>query len=347
MSCYHPLAAVKTGFLTDKGKDEWKVISKFNPELESEFFDEDFALVPCGKCLGCRLDYSRRWADRMVMELDHFKGKALFLTLTYNDDHVPKVFEYDEETGECLDTVKTFTLQKKDLQDFLKRLRKKYSDRECKFYACGEYGERYMRPHFHIVLFGLSFEDFPKKHIKQVGFNEFNDPYYTVEEIQNLWSICLDRKNKIYDPIGFVCVSEVSYKTMAYVARYTQKKFLNANGLLYEMLGKDPEFATMSRNPGIGKRFFDDHPEFLGMDNIYINDGSESKKISLTKDYLLVLEKTNPELYNEIKVNRKLLAKDSLLLQLQQSDLDFGEYYEMKERQHLARVTSLKRNKVI
>lgn len=68
--------------------------------------------IPCGNCYGCRLDYSRQWADRCIMELEEHES-AYFLTLTYDDDHLPyrpfvdddgNLTEFtflDEETGEC------------------------------------------------------------------------------------------------------------------------------------------------------------------------------------------------------------------------------------------------------
>ena len=70
--------------------------------------------VPCGKCIGCRLEHSRSWAVRCVHEAYMYENNC-FVTLTYDDEHLPL-------TGDGL-----ATLQRNDLTLFLKRLRKRYS----------------------------------------------------------------------------------------------------------------------------------------------------------------------------------------------------------------------------
>ena len=119
MSCYHPFVASKTGRLTENGKFEYAITGTLETrrDLKEIPLSPDEILIPCGKCLGCRLDYSRTWADRMMLELDHSK-KAIFVTLTYNEEHVP-VLEADDE-GNFFG----YTLFKRDLQLFFKRLRK-------------------------------------------------------------------------------------------------------------------------------------------------------------------------------------------------------------------------------
>lgn len=97
-------------------------------------------VVPCGRCVACRISKTREWALRLLHELDYWDN-AVFVTLTYADIH--------------LQTDK-LSLRKKDLQDFFKRLRHKKS---FKYYACGEYGENTFRPHYHAIVFGLSLED--------------------------------------------------------------------------------------------------------------------------------------------------------------------------------------------
>lgn len=97
-------------------------------------------LVPCGKCVGCRIAHAREWSVRMWHEATSW-DKVVFVTLTYDDDHVPY----------------RGTLMKGDLQDFFKRLRIR-SD-PLKYYACGEYGENTSRPHYHAIIFGRGPED--------------------------------------------------------------------------------------------------------------------------------------------------------------------------------------------
>ena len=115
MSCYSPLLGVPVEFENGVVK-RYQIQGRYDP-IAKERIDPRCIKIPCGHCLGCRLDYSRQWADRMILELDH-TGKGCFLTLTYNDENVPRVFDDDEYYG--------LTLSKKDCQDFMKRLRKSF-----------------------------------------------------------------------------------------------------------------------------------------------------------------------------------------------------------------------------
>ena len=88
MPCYHPLIGIPTGETTVNGKKKLFIRDLRNSgdaELELKK-NKDAVLIPCGRCFGCRLDYSRQWADRMMLELETEK-KAVFLTLTYVHCH--------------------------------------------------------------------------------------------------------------------------------------------------------------------------------------------------------------------------------------------------------------------
>lgn len=96
---------------------------------------------PCGQCLNCRINKSRMWATRIGFE--HLTaGPSSFVTLTYNDDFVPKNCELDE----------------KDVRGFFKRLRYYNGDKKIRYFYCGEYGDKKGRPHYHIALFGVPLE---------------------------------------------------------------------------------------------------------------------------------------------------------------------------------------------
>jgi hypothetical protein len=93
-------------------------------------------LVPCGKCMACRIGRTSEWTTRILHELIGKKG--CFITLTYDNDHLPE--------GE--------TLVKEDLQLFVKRLRKYLGKTRIKYFACGEYGDETYRPHYHLIVIG-------------------------------------------------------------------------------------------------------------------------------------------------------------------------------------------------
>lgn len=153
-----------------------------------------------------------------------------FITLTYNDEHLPP--------GRGL--------VKKDFQDFMKRLRKRFSQ-PVRYYHCGEYGEELGRPHYHALLFGLEFPD--RKLFKVVRGNRV----FTSAILDALWGK------------GFTSIGGVTFQSAAYVARYIMKKqtgFGSERHYRYidtetgECYERAPEYTTMSLKPGIGSSWF-------------------------------------------------------------------------------------------
>ena len=336
MSCYHPLLATQDIEENENGKHELIFHGKYTPERASAF--EDPILIPCGKCLGCRLDYSRAWADRMMFELDH-TGKGVFLTLTYNNAHVP-IGMLDNETELPL----SYSLNKEDLQKFWKRLRKKFDDKELRYFACGEYGTNTFRPHYHAIVFGLSLADLPDRTL--IGTNELGQAYYRSQKIEEAWSIyhrATKTKEAYYDPIGFVLVSEVSWETCAYVARYVMKKVDSPVRLFNEWRNSYPEFILSSRRPGIGSYYLSDHGLTFDSDLQMYRSG---RKMQIPKFLLEKMALTDPEGYDKLKQKRIEFANDKTMLELYQTDLDFEQLCELKEDQQYFRARQLGRNKV-
>lgn len=193
MSCYHPLKAWQIG-IRPNGKKILKVTSYdvdhlaktaqgFEPRVDDfvsvrdEYSIYDFIEIPCGNCIGCRIDYSRQWANRMLLELQYHES-SYFVTLTYNDKNVP-ISHYlkDKDTGEAGDSL---TLVKRDFQLFMKSLRKAVPEK-LRFYACGEYGEQGMRPHYHAIIFGLKLDDLQEwKYDKDTGIRLYRSPFLRV-----------------------------------------------------------------------------------------------------------------------------------------------------------------------
>lgn len=120
-----------------------RITKNINP---SEF--PDGLMVPCGKCLQCRIQYRKEWTARLIHEMDNW-DRSIFVTLTYSDESLPE----------------NSSLDKHELQLFIKRLRKSISPRKIKYFGCGEYGEITQRPHYHLIIFGLGFKDL--KYIKE------------------------------------------------------------------------------------------------------------------------------------------------------------------------------------
>ncbi len=106
--------------------------------------------VPCGKCYPCKMRRVNSWVFRLIQQ-EKVEQSAHFITLTYDNDHVP------------ITDNKYMTIDKRDVQLFMKRLRKahvkKYGkEHRIKYYLCGEYGSKTKRPHYHAVMFNVDTE---------------------------------------------------------------------------------------------------------------------------------------------------------------------------------------------
>jgi hypothetical protein len=132
MSCFHPLQMYHS---RTPGQ-------KYTFKLREAWNDLGTIPVKCGQCSGCKLENARQWAIRIKHEASMHPQNS-FITLTYDNEHLPP----------------TGTLVLKHWQDFMKRLRKKYSHKKLSFYHCGEYGEKQGRPHYHAIIFNHQFSD--------------------------------------------------------------------------------------------------------------------------------------------------------------------------------------------
>ena len=163
MACYHPLTAYgKVDTYTGKMK-----IGFPNDMFPASWYEERGAeklKLPCGNCVGCRLEYSRQWAIRCFFEAKQWKHNY-FVTLTYNDENVPirQHAKVDKDTGEVMSLHDVMTLKPTDFTLFVKRLRtnmQRLSGHQgIRFFGCGEYGPLNMRPHYHLILFNCPLDD--------------------------------------------------------------------------------------------------------------------------------------------------------------------------------------------
>lgn len=221
-------------------------------------------LLPCGHCIGCRLEYSRQWAIRCVLE-SMLHECNFFITLTYDDLHLPtapRSMTISDDTGEVLRDGYSHPLDPPALTKFFKDLRRYYSYHYkldgIRFFACGEYGDKSGRPHYHAIIFNLPIFD-----LKFYKRSFDGHPLYTSEILNNIWGN------------GYVVIAECCYDTCAYVARYITKKQVGRNKDFYDYMALVPEFVRMSRRPGIAKGYYDansdhiydvDHVTIVGAD---------------------------------------------------------------------------------
>lgn len=250
MACYSPLR----GFMA-----------------EGRFvFDERAPMrIPCGHCVGCRLEYSRQWMIRIMHEASLYKDNC-FLTLTYENAPV--------------------SLRYKDFQDFMKRYRKMFSNNVIRFYMAGEYGEENKRAHFHACIFGHDFED------KKVFSRRRGNRLYVSVALQKLW------------PYGFSTIGQLTAQSAAYVARYVMKKrgadhpdYEFVNPQTGEVHQRVPEFCRMSLKPGIGQGWFDKYKsDVFPKDRIVFN----GKELGVPRYYLNLLKRHDRDMYDAVKEKR-------------------------------------------
>lgn len=354
MSCYRPNFMIPIG-LNENGKKKFKFLSygdvKRNTCINSDgkiievvnydYLREhypDFVQVPCGRCIGCRLDYSRSWADRMMLELESFDGKAIFATLTYDNDHI-HWSQFDDADHPLFGT-----LDKRDCQLFMKRLRDRFTGVRISYYLAGEYGPSTLRPHYHAILFGLTVDDLADRNLDSFGKNELGQCYFKSDVLKEIWQN------------GNVLISDVSWKTCAYVSRYVTKKLYGAWSIDYAVRNVEPEFSLMSKNPAIGLTYLRDHPECLDLQYLNISTEEGGRKIPLPKYFIRKLDSPgtekfpnllyDPEKYANMKQARKEFASDQMLIKLSKTSLSALDYLENEERKKLKSIKSLKRNKL-
>lgn len=226
MSCAHPILALDNGFkINDEGKKvrDIKLLDMkhkyfgYGIEELKEKYGDSLLLLPCGHCYSCGIDYARMWASRIMLEAEDHSHNC-FITLTYDEFHCPE------------------RLSKRDLQLFIKRLRKAV---QCpiRFFACGERGEKSNRPHYHAIIFGYDFPD--KVELKRSGSGLI---IYRSPLLEKLWSI-KDKNGRLVS-LGISSIGSVTPESAQYVAKYSLKR---------KLTGVDSdEFVLMSRRPGIG-----------------------------------------------------------------------------------------------
>ena len=188
MSCYNPLHGFVVG-TTEKGKVKLKVCSHDVKALDAKTKEaiyrdvgDDIDVIlpayelPCGHCLGCRVDHAKEWSNRLIME-SMYHDSAFFVTLTYDDDHIPIVEHTDEETGEYFINS---SLCKRDIQLFIKKLRRRFPDDSIRYYIAGEYGPSTGRAHYHAIIFGLHLVDLQPFGRSETGNQYFISPSLSV-----------------------------------------------------------------------------------------------------------------------------------------------------------------------
>lgn len=270
MPCFHPLEAFRCadGGVVFNELRRYDIVSNLQ--------------LPCGQCIGCRLERSRQWAMRCVHEASLYKENS-FVTLTYSDEFLP-------DDG---------SLNYDDFQLFMKRLRehlRRTGPNKVRFFMCGEYGPETWRPHFHACIFNLSFPD--RKYLYKSGGGEV---IYESPTLSKLWAN------------GLASVGDVTFASAAYCARYCVGKI---TGDLAEdhytretargVVRLTPEFAHMSLKPGIGAAWYNKWKEDVYPHDYVVINGRECRPPAY---YDELFDRESPLELEDIKYERVKLAK--------------------------------------
>ena len=340
MTCFNPLRAWKQNHARlDTDPNIYYNLKKISfrevkgrPEIE----------IPCGHCLGCRLDHAAMWATRISLEAKNWE-KCCFITLTYNNPNLP------------INNKGFATLQKKDLQDFLKRLRYYEKGNESwthpltgkeenpiRYFACGEYGPKLGRPHYHLAIF-----NWEPKDLEKYKMNKHGDWSFKSKSLQKIWGK------------GFVVVEELNYNTASYIARYVQKKagiepikreytgnlipepkIDERNGQEFihwkkevkkQEFNKEPEFLTMSRGVGIGRMYWEENKEKIKRNKgIFLKIKEKLHLKPIPKYFEKIWEQENYEEYYRYKYEKQKEGEKHKIEILSRIKLPEGTWEEKK-----------------
>lgn len=228
VTCYKPLKAFRS---VEKHDGSGKPRLTFNP---IKAINSALPLhLPCGHCIGCRIDRVDQWATRCHHEAQMHEYNS-FITLTYDNHHLPE----------------DYSVSKREWQLFLKRLRELIEPIRIRFFACGEYGTENLRPHYHALIFGYAFPDREFHSTAKGGSRQF-----TSAILQQAW------------PYGRALIGDVTVQSAAYVAGYCMGKiygddevakrhYLRTHPISGLTVTVQPEFQLQSRRPGIGADWF-------------------------------------------------------------------------------------------
>lgn len=263
MPCYHPLRAYRcaSGEVVFVERRPYDIVAQLS--------------LPCGQCIGCRLERSRQWAMRCMHEASLYEQNS-FVTLTYSDEFLPVRGQLDYS----------------EFQRFMKRLRKRVG-KPVRFYMCGEYGSENWRPHFHACLFNW---DAPDK--RYWSSSASGEKVYRSAFLEELW------------PFGASCLGSVTFESAAYVARYCVQKVTGHNAKFhYRRVDENgvyqlvPEFNHMSLKPGVGSPWLSKwKTDVYPHDYVIVN----GVKVKPPKYYDKLFEVADPDAFEEMKFRREL-----------------------------------------
>lgn len=329
MACTKPITAYRS--LINVGNNGNAEIYFRKPQEQGNIVEE--IELPCGQCTSCRISKSREWALRCAHEASLWEQNC-FITLTFAENAMPistrecqkceiyqrriynankQGIEISEREAKCEEG----SVCKRDFQLFMKALRTRFKGYEpvgdsnhhpIRYFQCGEYGHKLQRPHHHALLFNFNF---PDRYLwkscdllssAKKGTQSYN--LYRSPILESLW------------PHGFSTIGEVNWHSAAYVARYATKKITGDEAAVHYLSGHpdietgecfylEPEYVSMSKEPGIGGYWFQKYGKQQYEKNYITHRGRE---FAIPKYYDKLMARTDPELVKASKLERRQRA---------------------------------------
>lgn len=265
-------------------------------------------LFDCGSCLPCKIKRRRTWTHRILLEASQSVDNA-FITLTYSDETLPN----------------SGSLIPEHLQLWLKKFRKAISPARVRFYAVGEYGDVSQRPHYHVVMFG-----YPNclRGQSRMGLM----PPHLVTPERKCCRHC-DLIARTWQ-LGGIFVGALEMKSAQYVAGYVMKKMTNMQD--ERLNGRWPEFARMSRNPGLGVGAMHDVADVLMRFNLEASQSDVPVTLAHGKKELplgrFLRTKLRQMIGNDPNAPPEVVLKQQTeMLVLQQNSIDNKEAKSLKK----------------
>jgi hypothetical protein len=169
-----------------------------------------------------------------------------------------------------------------------------------RYFACGEYGSKLSRPHYHVCLFNFNFTD------RVLWSERENVKLYRSKQLEKLW------------PYGYSTIGDVTWESAAYVARYVTKKVNGDRAATHylkdfnpetgECIYLEPEYITMSRRPGIAANWFKKFVSDCYPKDYVTHNG---KKLRIPSFYDRIYDRTEPDALSTIKLARRKAACNS------------------------------------
>lgn len=255
--------------------------------------------VPCGKCYKCQETKSLEYAFRLFQEVNHSMN-TYFVTLTYDDSNLQ--FAVNDESGECQPC-----LVKDDLKLFFKRLRIYFQrhiskDMRIKYFACGEYGFKFHRPHYHFILCSSN----------------------TLLDLEQALIACEKNWNN-----GFVEIKPANQNMIHYVTGYVTEKLVESQDIRFrdsDFIPIVPEFRLVSNN--LGLCYVDEFKDYHKADKTRFFVNYNGHKITMPRYYRERLYNASERALHNLSVQDQTDKKFKVI----ENDLEQFRKYQMQKR---------------